>query len=76
MAGITLSYISTIPQEHLAAGDPPLEPSLRAAALSFGLSYARVLAPLQEYIFAPIFFASIGYAIVSLCPHTLRLAVM
>lgn len=68
MAGITLSYISQIPQQNPAEGEQPAEPHLRTEAPSFELAYARVLSPLQEYVFAPIFFASIGYAIVSLFP--------
>ena len=65
MAGITLSYISQIP---LTEEGQSIEPS-RAEALSFEMAYARVFKPLQDYIFAPLFFASIGYAIVSVSSH-------
>ncbi|TFY55571.1 hypothetical protein EVJ58_g8166 [Rhodofomes roseus] len=65
MAGLTLSYLVTPPRESSHAQDQPaIPPEDRAAALSFALAYARTVGPLQEFVFAPIFFASIGYAIV------------
>ncbi|KZT66977.1 hypothetical protein DAEQUDRAFT_425949 [Daedalea quercina L-15889] len=60
MAGLTLSYLARPPhaQDEQLVGQED-----RAAMLSFESAYARTLGPLQEFIFAPIFFASIGYAI-------------
>ncbi|PCH41664.1 hypothetical protein WOLCODRAFT_137530, partial [Wolfiporia cocos MD-104 SS10] len=62
VAGLTLSYIAKPPQNE---PDTPLEITLeeRAGALSFEHTFARNIGPLQQYILAPLFFASIGYGI-------------
>ncbi|OBZ66550.1 hypothetical protein A0H81_13411 [Grifola frondosa] len=52
VAGLTLSYM-----EDLRSGEA------RKKALSFEIAYARILGPIQQYILAPLFFASLGYAI-------------
>lgn len=37
----------------------------RANSLSFEETFTRLLGPVQEYVLLPLFFASIGFAIVS-----------
>ncbi|KAH9928943.1 uncharacterized protein B0H18DRAFT_931627 [Fomitopsis serialis] len=63
MAGLALSYLARPPHDDHAQDEQRAVSDDRAAALSFELTYARTFGPLQEYIFAPVFFASIGYAI-------------
>ncbi|KAJ3555494.1 hypothetical protein NM688_g2543 [Phlebia brevispora] len=67
LAGLTLTYISR-PREDTV---PPAgsidsvqcDPSVRENALSFEIAYSRTIGPLQDHVFAPLFFASVGYAI-------------
>jgi len=63
MAGLTLSYLARPPRDDHAQDEQRAVSENRASGLSFELTYARTFGPLQEYVFAPMFFASIGYAI-------------
>ena len=60
LAGLTLSYMASPPH---GTSDSDLEQ--RVKALSFEDAHVRTIRPIQQYILAPLFFASIGYAIVS-----------
>ena len=69
LAGLTLTYISRPPEGALTT--PPdcavgsqLTHIQRTDMLSFEAGYGRTISPLQNHILAPLFFASIGYAVV------------
>ena len=64
LAGLTLTYMSRSPDGHslrqdISGGAGPAEDPL-----SFHEAYDRTIGPLQNHILAPLFFASIGYAVV------------
>lgn len=73
LSGLMLTYIS---QPDIPAGssdadyptpvsDTELGSEHRAKSLSFEETFTRLLGPVQEYVLLPLFFASIGFAIVS-----------
>lgn len=70
ISGLTLSYVArphvdaTTTTQAAGESDEEAEEE-RVAALSFEHTFARTIGPLQQYVLAPLFFASIGYAIVS-----------
>ncbi len=71
LAGLTLTYVAR-PLELSGSSHQPTEGNVdsennvtdRTSALSFEEAYRRMIGPLQNHILAPLFFASIGYAIV------------
>ncbi|OSX60686.1 hypothetical protein POSPLADRAFT_1147337 [Postia placenta MAD-698-R-SB12] len=68
ISGLTLSYVArphvdaTTATQAAGESDEEAEEE-RVAALSFEHTFARTIGPLQQYVLAPLFFASIGYAI-------------
>ena len=71
LAGLMLSYVSVLPrkEENLVTAGSRLsvletDQRSREEMLSFHEAYRRVLGPLQNRLLGPLFFASIGYAIV------------
>ncbi|KAH9927872.1 Sodium/hydrogen exchanger [Amylocystis lapponica] len=65
VAGLTLSYLIHLPSVATEC-TPEIPPFAQAKELSFEDTYARTIAPVQQYVLGPLFFASIGYAIPSL----------
>ena len=70
VAGLILAYISKPPVPTTSSGDSDdpcvaEELKFRQSELSFEESFARMIGPLQNYLLLPLFFASIGFAIVS-----------
>ncbi len=65
LAGLTLPYMSRPTAEIGATPHSGANYEEQLQALSFEETYKRIITPLQQYILAPLFFASIGYAIVS-----------
>lgn len=70
VAGLILTYVSqpTVSPGCLEGSLASLEgedAERRAKALSFEDAFARTVGPLQNYLLLPLFFASIGFAIVS-----------
>ncbi|RPD62148.1 hypothetical protein L226DRAFT_463681 [Lentinus tigrinus ALCF2SS1-7] len=67
VAGLILTYISEppIPTTSSESYDSSISEELeyRQRELSFEDSFARMVGPLQNYFFLPLFFASIGFAI-------------
>ncbi|OCH84520.1 hypothetical protein OBBRIDRAFT_829433 [Obba rivulosa] len=66
IAGITLTYICQIPTKDPSESPTPSQQNTEhvlALSLSFEDAYSRKVGPIQNYILAPLFFASIGYAI-------------
>lgn len=75
LSGLMLTYISQPPAPAgspdadepypTPAPDTTLGSEHRANSLSFEETFTRLLGPVQEYVLLPLFFASIGFAIVS-----------
>ncbi|PSR72888.1 hypothetical protein PHLCEN_2v11255 [Hermanssonia centrifuga] len=63
LAGLTLPYMSRPTTEIGATPHSGANYEEQLQALSFEETYKRIITPLQQYILAPLFFASIGYAI-------------
>ncbi|KAI0829234.1 Sodium/hydrogen exchanger [Trametes gibbosa] len=70
IAGLILTYVSQPPPPNQSKFLDNHEPSVssthhnqRANAISFEMAFARVVGPIQEHVFLPLFFASIGFAI-------------
>ncbi|KAI0329915.1 hypothetical protein GY45DRAFT_1371160 [Cubamyces sp. BRFM 1775] len=66
VAGLVLSYVSKPPLGAAQKHDPApsrSECEQRSKALSFEQTFSRRIGPVQNYIFLPLFFASIGFAI-------------
>lgn len=76
LAGLTISYIAYPPEREVQstqvdanASQAQVSQTHRLQMLSFEEAYGRTIGPLQRYIFSPIFFASIGYGVVSKLIH-------
>lgn len=68
VAGLLLTYISKPPAPSLSSSRESMDLSAdeqRAEDLSFEAAFVRAIGPLQNQLFLPLFFASIGFAIVS-----------
>ena len=77
LAGCVLSYISQPPSEITSLDDNEVQSRLEA--LSFEHAFSRLAGPIQQYLMTPLFFASIGFAIVcilSYCIPVLRLMIL
>ena len=59
-----LSYISQPPSEVTSLDENEVQSRLET--LSFEHAFSRLAGPIQQYLMTPLFFASIGFAIVSL----------
>ena len=67
IAGLTLTYIcQPLERSQGESADSPaiLDQAAREGMLSFEETYGRSIGPIQSRLLAPLFFASIGYAIV------------
>ena len=66
LAGLTLSYLSRPPRGGSRDQDSPNTRSdaVTEDPLSFHQAYCRTVGALQDHILAPLFFASIGFAVV------------
>lgn len=64
LAGCVLAYISH-PASLLQTEDEATRS--RAEAMSFEHAFSRLIGPIQQYLLMPMFFASVGFAIVRAC---------